>query len=372
MIPSKRAAHNFLVAPLNWGLGHASRCMPIINELLARGKKVIIASDGRTLSLLKAEYPQLLHIELQGYQIEYGEGNWGFILKMAKQVPYIFRQIYREYQQVQQIIRQYQIDCVISDNRFGCWSGDKKVYSIFMTHQLFIKMPPTMRFAEPLLWQLNQFFIKKYDECWIPDFPDKHHNLSGSLSHCTATLPNITQWKYIGALSRFRKDIATNPQNAYDVLMVLSGPEPQRTHFEKLLIQQVEQLPNHFRCLLVRGITEEQHRSQSTQQLTIINYLTASELNQAMLTARYIVARTGYSTIMDLATLGKKAILVPTPHQTEQEYLARHFKEKKIFYTILQKNFNLIEALKNSKQYTGLNIKMSNNQLLVQKIDSLL
>ncbi|MGB1204139.1 MAG: glycosyltransferase [Chitinophagales bacterium] len=356
---------NILVAPLNWGLGHATRCMPIINELLAKGHRVIIATDGHALALLQKEYPNLQSLQMVGYNVSYGKGNFGFVLSMFWQLPKIFWKIFAEHRQLQQIVDKHKIDVVIADNRYGCFS--KKAYSIFMTHQIFVKMPPKMRFLEPTLLRLNKWFINNFEVCWIPDFADKKNSLAGELAHLQVL--NAEKYRFIGLLSRFGNKKEKESVSKYDVLFVLSGPEPQRTFFEQKILKQLENFGDSISCLVVRGLTEKQAKKQFLKNVKIINFMTADALNQAMLSAKMVVARSGYSTIMDLAVLGKKAILVPTAQQTEQEYLADYFEAKKVFYTMSAVDFDLKKALQKTDNYSGIKLKKDN--LLESRLNEL-
>lgn len=345
---------NILIAPLNWGLGHATRCMPIINALLAKGHQVIIATDGHALALLKQEYPSLQSLQIVGYNISYGKGNLGFVVSMFWQLPKIFWKIFAEHRQLQQIVDKHKIDIVIADNRYGFFS--KNAYSIFMTHQIFVKMPSKMRFLEPVLLKLNKWFINNFEECWIPDFADEKNSLAGELAHLEALNPE--KYHFIGLLSRFKN--VENVPLKYDLLFVLSGPEPQRTFFEQKILQQLESLEESVSCLLVRGLTQKQEEKQFSKNIKIINFMTADALNRAMLSAKVVVARSGYSTIMDLAVLGKKAILVPTAQQTEQEYLAAYFEAKKVFYSVSAAAFDLKKALEKIRDYSGIKLEQHN------------
>ncbi len=346
--------YKILIAPLNWGLGHATRCMPIINALLERGHEVMIASDGRTLALLRAEYPQLKAIDLAGYQIHYNSGEKGFVRTMVEQIPKILRLIHKEHQQLQRIVEFYKVDAVISDNRFGCWS--KQVPCVFMTHQLFIQMPSNLWFLEPAVKWVNFGFMRQYDRCWVPDFADKELSLSGDLAHRFSV--DLKRFRFVGPLSRLKKKMDHPPRlaiDSLDILMVLSGPEPQRSIFEELLLKQAKQIDRQV--LLVRGVTEKQESKTINEGLYSINYLTATELNTALLAAKVVIARAGYSTIMDLVSLEKSAILVPTPEQTEQEYLATSFKERGLFFAVNQADFDLTEALEKVGDYQGISMK---------------
>ncbi len=365
-----------LVAPLNWGLGHATRCMPIINLLLEKGIEVIVASDGRSLALLKEEYPNLKHIELPAYDIQYSGHTLGLVPMMLWQIPKILKAIRAEQKVIQQIIEVEKVNAIVSDNRYGCYS--ELVPSIFVSHQLFLKMPAYLQFLEPIVAKTQMRFICHFSDCWIPDFPQKSESLSGDLAH-KELLPN-KQFRFVGALSRMKKRVldtgievseeSTFFLKKYDVVVVLSGPEPQRTIFEGLLKAQI--LQSNLQVLLVRGVTEKQKFDSLNHRVQAVNFLTAKELNQVLLAADMIIARSGYSTIMDLAALNKKAILIPTPGQTEQDYLANYFESKGIFYSAPQADFDLLKALKESENYSGFGFKNENNALLKGAIENLL
>ncbi len=320
-----------LVAPLNWGLGHATRCMPIINELLAQNVNVILASDGNSLLLLKKEYPKLIAIDLPSYGISYQSSN--MIKNILPQIPRIMTTIKLERQKLNDIIQQYQIDIVISDNRYGLYHKD--IYSIFMTHQLYIKTPSkTLSYG---LAKLHQKLINKFNTCWIPDY-ENNPNLAGDLSHYT----NIKNSVYLGALSRMCLP-SIRPALQYDILVVLSGPEPQRSILEKKIIKQAKGINRSF--LIVGGQTNIDQTNPIAANITWISYLTSQALQTAILEAEIIVARSGYSTLMDLVKLEcHKVFLIPTPGQTEQEYLAHYFRQQYGYIYQKQKHLNLKAA----------------------------
>ncbi len=331
MLSSKR----ILVAPLNWGLGHATRCMPIIDLLLEKGVEVLLATDGRSYELLKNEYPNLRLLKTPSYNITYKSGN--MILNIAPQLPKILRAINKEKKWLEEAITKYKIDAVISDNRYGMCS--KQIPSIFLTHQVNIKL--NIGLAGLANWNSKRL-IRQFDECWIPDFKDTP-NLSGELSH-PAILPNV---RYIGMLSRLKKQ----PMRLlYHLAVILSGPEPQRTLLEEKIKAQLSNTTK--KVILVRGITE-QADEENLGNLTIKNFLTANELSNVFASTKLVLARSGYSTIMDLVKLGKRAILIPTPGQTEQEYLAKRFHEKQQFYCQQQNNFELLPAIEQAERFTG-------------------
>ena len=213
----KEKTDNVLICPLNWGLGHAARCIPIIRELILMHKKVVVAGHGKSLTLLKLEFPGLDFVELSGVEINYGTSGFS-LAAMLLQFPKMIRSVYKEHRQLKQIINEKNIHLVISDNRFGCWSDSVK--SIFITHQLFIKLPSRWRMLTRLVNAVNHYFINKYDECWVPD-ENSDPNLSGELSHGNSQLSNV---KFIGTLSRFNLLEKEKNNSQYEVLVILSGP----------------------------------------------------------------------------------------------------------------------------------------------------
>ena len=328
-----------LICPLDWGLGHATRCIPIIKELIARNCEVIIAADALTFSLLKEEFPSIVFLRKKGYEMQYSRNKNGLWIKVLLQLPKIILKIKQENRWLKKTIDQYKPDAIISDNRFGMYS--KKVPCIYITHQLFIKTGN--RFTERVAQKIHHFFIKKYTQCWVPDF--KENGLAGKLSHPGKIPSNVI---YIGALSRFQP--VENISRRYDVLISISGPEPQRSIFENIVLRQL----NNFSgtALLVRGLPSATETiSSSNSSVKIVNHLVAKDLNEALEQSEIIICRSGYTSIMDLVKLHKKAILIPTPGQTEQEYLAKYLSEKGIFYSVEQENFSLKEALTRSSSF---------------------
>jgi len=276
------------------------------------------------------------------------------VLKIAAQIPKILSGIKREHELLKKIIKEKKIDAVISDNRFGLWS--KEIPCVFITHQLMVKSP----FGEKFIHRLNTNYISKYSECWIPDAPllegGGERGLSGDLSH---KFPLPKNAKYIGVLSRFFAD-SQNDKAKYDLLVILSGPEPQRTVFEKKILEQLALTSTS--ALIVQGITEKNERIRISKNVEMVSHFTSEELQKEILSSEIILCRPGYSSVMDLAVLGKKAIFVPTPGQTEQEYLAKYFSGKKIAYSVSQKKFDLESALKESENHSGFTEKYSGNE----------
>lgn len=348
-----------IVAPLDWGLGHATRCIPIIRELLKHDIEVIIAADlpanaqgkkqwqagGRAAQLLKEEFPQLTCIYLKGYHVHYSS-SITTALSIALQIPKIIFAVAREHSELKKIIKKYRPHAIISDNRYGLWSKKRQVHTVFITHQLMVKLPKMISFLETVLHKIILSFVKRYNECWIPDV-DGEKNISGDLSHKYPLPPNA---KYIGWLSRFYSENGA-AEKKYDLLVMLSGAEPLRTELERKLTEQVKGTAH--RTLMVRGVTEEQKQFSHQDNLIVVPYLNSKELSVTMHESDTIICRSGYSSLMDMAATGKKAVLIPTPGQTEQEYLAEELMKKKKCFSSSQEKFNLDEALKKSGNYKG-------------------
>ena len=347
---------------MDWGLGHATRCIPVIKELLKQGAEVVIGADNRPLELLKNEFPELEFIKFPSYQITYPDKG-SMVLKMLFSIPKIWNGIKKEHHLLQAIIKKYSIDAVISDNRFGLWTG--LVPCVFITHQINIKSP----FGENFLYRINKYFIKKYDKCWIPDYAGEN-NLSGDLSHL---FPLPINADFIGVLSRFQQpnNLTIQQFNNLDLFVIISGPEPQRTIFEKLIFEQLK--TTKLKTVAVCGTPEKPYQYSLTDTIKVFSHLQSDEFLKCILDAEIIISRSGYSTIMDLAALNKKAIFIPTPGQTEQEYLAKYLSKKQLCLSYSQNKFNIKEALQNINKISPLenNINLNNN-IIKQKIQNLL
>ncbi|WP_264790645.1 glycosyltransferase [Aureispira anguillae] len=326
-----KSQKNILIAVLNWGLGHATRCIPIIDEFIKQRANVVLASDGDALLLLQQKYPNLTRIELPAYGIHYKGDN--MLLNILPQVPKIINAICLERKKLNSIIQDHQITTIISDNRFGMYH--KKIPSIFLTHQLNIQIP--YPWLESIVAKFNHYFIRKFDECWVPDV-EAEPSLAGLLSH-QKKLKNV---RYIGVLSRM--SIPTQLSLKWDVLVVLSGPEPQRTYLEQKIIAQAKNLP--FQFLIVAGRPSVREEREIGKNIFWRSFMNQKELEQAMAQSRVLVTRSGYSTIMDLVAMEcHKVLLIPTPGQTEQEYLANRFAEAGTFLCQPQNALNLEKGI---------------------------
>ena len=323
-----------LVAPLDWGLGHATRCIPIIRELIRLDFKVILAAEGLIKELFIAEFPEIKCLHLQGYRIKYARYKSLMPFKIALQIPSILSSIRKENKWLKHSIDSNNIDIVISDNRYGLHS--KKATCIFITHQLEIRSG-LGRIVNRSIQKLNYNYIRKFNQCWIPDFKELP-GLAGSLSH-PSTKPETTI-QYLGPLSRFQR---TEIHTEEHLLFLLSGPEPQRSIFEKILVKESKTI--HQKIILVRGTNNSSKPADLPDNVTVYDLLPSTELSILIDKSSFVIARSGYSTVMDMIIKKKKCIFVPTPGQTEQLYLANHLMKHQLAFCQLQTDFNLSRAL---------------------------
>lgn len=311
-----------IVAPLYWGLGHATRCIPIINDLI-KNNTVAIASDGEALTLLQKEFPDLQSFELPSYNVRYTFDS--MMANMIIQGPGSLATIKREYKKANTIARNWKADVLISDNRFGFRSDLTE--NIYITHQLNI--PANNAMISNIASRVHHKVIEKFDQCWVPDFKGSK-NLAGKLSQVNIKTPT----KYLGPQSRMNKEkIAIK----YDFTAVLSGPEPQRTKLEQILLDVFLKSTKYQFCL-VRGTAEERKLFQISKNIKVFDLLTSKDLNHVMNASSQILCRSGYTSIMDLIKLEKPATLIPTPGQYEQEYLANRLNGKFKFEVCSQKD----------------------------------
>jgi len=322
-----------LIAPLNWGLGHATRSIPIIQKLLDEGKKVVLASDGEALALLQKEFPQLPTEQLPAYGIKYPKNPMLMPFYMLRQSFGVWRSILKEKKKTREIIEKYNITQIISDNRYGVYSP--QIHSIIITHQLRVLsgiFTPFTSYAQKKL-------LSPFDEIWVPDFAGEK-NLSGKLSHDIKLNKPV---KYIGPLSRLNP-IDHEPD--LDLLILLSGPEPQRSMLERKLIELLKE--TSYNIYLVQGKPAAKQETRQIRNIRISNYLLSGELENILSSARLILSRPGYTSIMDYYKLKKSLLYIPTPGQYEQEYLAKHlFTEQNIPYIPQNKlDSRLIEKIK--------------------------
>lgn len=337
---------HILISPLDWGLGHASRCIPVIDQLIKAGHKVTIAGYGRSIILLQKEFPHLNSIEMQGFSPSYSKAG-NMVLHLLMLLPHFMGSIFREHRNLKKLLTQYSFDIIISDNRYGFWN--KQICSIFITHQVMIKTPAWLRFAEYPLYRISRMLICNFDECWIPDYKESP-GLSGYLTH---KYPLPKNAKFIGPLSRFQKPETLSDKKPDDVKItaIISGPEPQRSLFEDLIAKQLNE-SNHS-STIVSGKPESEKAVIANARLTILPHLSTAKMCSLISSSSLVICRSGYSSVMDLHVLGVKALFVPTPGQTEQIYLAELHQNAGAVLWREQESLNLKVDIGAALKFTG-------------------
>jgi len=353
---------NVLICPLDWGLGHATRMVPVIEMFLQKGALVTIAADNAAFEFLKLRFSKCDFVKLPGFVPKYPKGK-SMALKMALQFLEMKKQANKANKLLQEIISKNKIDIVVSDNRYELYS--KNAYSLFITHQLNIKTVGLQKLLSPFIkWQINTYF-KKFDELWIPDF-EQSPTLAGDLSH-KLKMP-IKNSLFIGPLSRFSGLTEEIKEKEFDVMVILSGPEPQRSILEDKLENQL--LKTNLKTVFLLGKPDLKN-FETKDNILKIPHLADKEFARMIAKSEIIISRPGYSTIMDLVVFGKEAIFIPTPGQTEQEYLAGKLEKQGSYYFQKQDAIDVKLAIEKSKQYTA--IKLNNSfEVLGERISSLM
>lgn len=397
LIPKFSPGTRILLSPMEWGLGHASRCIPILNYLINNCQAdLVVAANGPQAALIRAVFPTISIVNIPAYSINYHKNRAGTIFRLAFTLPHLAQQIRAENRWLLEFARNHSLDAIISDNRYGLWHPN--IPSYLITHQLGIKTP-FGRSVDALVRNQLYRYIGKFTACWVPDFEEKKHSLAGELSHPNY-LPGIPV-EYIGPLTRIRSmeknviipdlsavsvpsfqslhrktnfrlgsaSIKDNQGKHIQLVVVLSGPEPQRSIFEELILQQWAQAPGES-LLLVRGLpeekivnkpgTEESASEDSGLREVInipnamaVNHLSPFALSQALANADCILTRSGYSSIMDLLPNHSNCWMVPTPGQSEQEYLAHYLSQKGLIQTQSQNSFSLGTILAQPSRHCG-------------------
>lgn len=321
-----------LVSPLDWGLGHATRVIPLVRALAAEGCAVTLAASGATRALLSAEFPHLPLLDLPGYQVRYPQKGGHFFGMMVMQLPRILSAIVREHRWLRSAMREHRWDAVVSDNRYGLFHPGARC--VILTHQVRIRTGWVVldRLLRPLLW----WALRRFEGCWVPDMPDVP-NLAGRLCH--GRMPGHV--RHIGPLSRL--DAVTEGGACRRLLILLSGPEPQRTVLEGILRRELA--GGSVPAIVVRGLPGTGARTVDDRGVEWVDHVDASGLQALLAESSLVIARSGYSTVMDLVRTGHAAVLVPTPGQPEQEYLARHLSAAGLFPILGQEGFRLAVAL---------------------------
>jgi len=333
-----------IYAVCSWGLGHATRSLPVLRALIHEGHTIRIISHGRSLQLLQHELgDQASYIDIPDYPLLLSENTRQFLAKTLVYWPVFIKQMEAGLQRLTKIIEKAPCDIVVSDGRYEMYN--KKIPSFFMSHQIRIMNPLRFRMFESGSEIFNQFFFKRYKKVIVPDY--KTDDLSGDLSHNLKRI-NEDQLEYVGALSDFSKK---NTKKDIDYLISISGPEPQRTLLEKTLMEQVKRLQGTI--VVTLGKTEQQEKKVD-DHVTSYSFVDKAQRENLLNRAHMMIARSGYSTLMDLAVIGSKAVFIPTPGQIEQEYLASYHHQKHTFYATTQDKIQLHQDVQEAEKTTGI------------------
>ena len=356
---------NILLAPLDWGLGHATRCIPLVRYLLGQQCRVTLAAEGATAILLKSNFPQLTIVPIPGYHIRYSHSARVMPLKIMMQIPKILRAIRAERLWLQKIQKQNQFDLIISDNRYGL--KIKNAPSVILTHQLLIKTGAGSIFDQ-ILRRLHYRILEKFDACWVVD-EECENSIGGELSH-PETIP--VNARYIGILSQLEPQASFCISTPGEILVLLSGPEPQRSLLEKIVLDQITpDAAHHF--IIVGGKPLGAAPENLPNGAVYYTHRNASQLADLIDKAELVICRSGYSTLMDLAFMEKKALLIPTPGQSEQSYLADYLRRQGLFHSCGQNVLSLENDLKKALAYPGFpknsgRVSMDNMKAAVQSM----
>lgn len=356
---------NILICPLEWGLGHATRMIPLASELLKLNLNVIFASGEEHLSLIRGELPECSCISFPGFNPRYSRYLPQY-LAMLLRIPQLIFHITREHFRLKKIIKDYSIDIVISDNRFGLWNSHIK--SVYVTHMPRIPFPKSFRFLEPAGVFIHRLIIRKYDYCYIPDLPGDE-NISGRLSHGIRLPENV---RYIGLLSRFSlvKQSEKIPTGTFSNTIILSGPEPQKEMLKRKLTDIFRE--KETATVILEGKPDLNMEPSYDGNIVLFNHLPAGILKRIILESDLIISRSGYTTVMDLITLNSSALLIPTPGQTEQEYLARYLTESGFFSNLKQKDLDKNTLFPGKRKSDNSGLVKESSLLLCKALEELL
>ncbi|MCQ2106147.1 MAG: glycosyl transferase family 28 [Fibrobacter sp.] len=332
-----------LVAPLDWGLGHATRCIPVIREFLRQGAEVELAVVKSNAKLLRGIFPELRQRLAPSYNIVYPKHGYNMGLWLAKNGAHLNSVIRFEHRYVEEMVERHHYDVVLSDNRFGFYS--RKAKSIYMTHQRRIAFPPALSALESVGMMWHASVMRHFDEVWVPDIPEEP-GYAGNMSHVRYCPRSV---RYVGALSRFENAPSENeggtllesiplenPQ--YKFVAVVSGVEPARSRFEKKLAEAFAGIPG--RHLIIQGRPAAGIKTWTEGNVDFCTHLQDAAFSAAVRGAEHVVSRGGYSTVMDMAVLGASCIFVPTPGQYEQVILGRNLARAGFAYNIDEKDLS--------------------------------
>ncbi len=342
------------IAPLNWGLGHATRDLPLIRAFLKRGYKVVVAAHDRAKMLLQSEVPECEFVDFPEYPIRYPETRFFVTRFMLIVFPQMMMAMYKEKKRINQLHRKYKFDYIVSDNRFCLYLKDVKSYLI--SHQLRYKLPFPITKFESLPEYFTYSYFKNYDKIFISD-KDEPDSLTGELSHKMRYLPQ-DKLDYCGILNDIEEKISETEKDI-DYFIIVSGPEPQRTKLERIIFKQVNSLPG--KIVVALGMPEKNYKIRQGNA-TFHTYLNRKQMHEYLQRSKFVIARPGYTTVMELIQFGLKGLFIPTPGQIEQVYLAKYYEEKEWCHCVSQYKLDLESAVETAKSYPGFPPSLTNSK----------
>ena len=330
------------------GLGHAARSLPLIKSFLKRDWEVLVGSNGRALDFLKRELSHTSFVTTPDYRLRYASGFW-LVPALLQQLPRLMWTIRKEKRYTQAIVEAYGPALIVSDHCYGAY--DARIPAVLIAHQLVFEMPAFLDSLRQWGGLLHRQLLRHFDKILIPDIANGSQGLlSGRLSE----LPiNDSRFAFIGLLSSLSHP-ADKPDKSPDVFISISGPEPQRSILEDIVLRQVGGISGQV--VVALGRAEAEQCLHNSENLTVFTHLDRQQLAAAMTAAAVIVCRPGYTTLMELAFLGKPALLIPTPGQTEQVYLAEYHRQKGFYQVCKQQELDLPRQITAARTSAGLMI----------------
>lgn len=335
-----------VLSMLNWGFGHLTRCFPIIRSLIELKKQLLIVCTPAQQEVLARSFDGLIFFNAADDTPRYGKTKATTLLRLSLQAPFQLMKVKRDNKLLERLSQEYDIELIISDNKYGFYHS--RIPSVILTHQLNIQTG-LGKWADAVANRINRKLLSRFREVWVVDGVGKN-SLAGSLSAASDNIDARVKW--IGTLNRLQ---IRAQKGSEKLLIILSGPEPQRTILEELIVHQ---LPvNHRHITLIRG-TKKNFSQQALQKLTSLQFTNwidlagLAEIEQLLSQTEWVLGRAGYTSLMEWVTGGWKSIVIPTPGQAEQEYLGYYLMQRGWVFSVEQNNFDLQDSIKKAAAFS--------------------
>lgn len=341
-------AKRILFAVHDWGLGHASRSLLLIRALVERGDSItVVSAAGDGMRLLQSELGDACRfVSYRDIPKPFSRWPAMFYLRMSLATPWVLARMRSEHRFVEALVAREHYDCVVSDSRFGMWSANIPSYCIL--HSLRQIIPGRPRWMERLVERGQRDLTKGFTRILIPDI-EEQQGLSGELGHDPVIDWGVDRLCYIGPLSGISR---TDAPVDIDCFFSISGIEPQRSILEKRVLAALPQLDG--RIVVTLGRPAQAGSCRQSGNATVHGYLDRKAQGEMLNRARLVMTRSGYTTLMELAELGQRALLVPTPGQSEQEYLARFHHQRGHVWSTTQRNLDFARDIAQAMARPGL------------------